>query len=275
MLVMVAGDWHGDVNHSVSMVRQAKEIGAQHIMVVGDFGYWPHFSNGIEFLDALNFEARELDVMVYWLDGNHENFDALEAAVKHYPNDGNGRVWIRSHIRYCTRGAAWTWDGKRFMTVGGAVSIDSEWRLHQEAERGQPRTLWWPQEQLTEEELAFAIGRAMPRPVDYLFTHDCPTNAPFRGRLKDDPESARHRQLMDRLGKAVQPNLWFHGHMHTKYDGYDFPAYDSHTTVYGLECNPQAMYRGGTGNDWGVLDTDTDNFLFGPDYVQLIHREGD
>lgn len=272
---MVAGDLHGDTRAGVNLIRTAKKFGITNIIVVGDFGYWPHFKDGIEFLDALNFEARKLDVMVYWLDGNHENFDALEAAVKHYPNDGHGRVRIRSHIRYCTRGASWTWDGKRYMTVGGAVSVDKENRLKLEKNKyGGKRTLWWPQEQLTQEELQFAISRAngdklRGKPIDYLFTHDCPTNAPFRGRLKPDLDSQAHRQTMDRLGKAIQPKLWFHGHMHTRYEGYEFPVYDAHTTVYGLECNPLAMSGYGSGSYWGVLDSDTDEFTFGPD---VLHR---
>jgi hypothetical protein len=148
------------------------------------------------------------------------------------------------------------------MTVGGAVSIDKDHRLQTEGNR--PRSLWWPQEQLTEDELQFAMAKAAKKPVDFLFTHDCPTNAPFGARLKDDPDSHAHRQKMDRLGKVVQPKLWFHGHMHTRYDGYAFPTYESHTTVYGLECNPDAMHGHGSLSWWGVLDTETEKFVYAP-----------
>lgn len=275
MKIMVAGDLHGDIRAGVNLVRTAKKLGITNIMQVGDFGYWPHFRDGIEFLDALNFECRKLEVMLYWLDGNHENFDALEMAVKHYPNDGHGRVRIRSHVRYCSRGASWNWDGKRFMTVGGAVSVDKDNRLRIENNRHSPRTLWWPQEQLTESELFLAIRKAEQKPVDYLFTHDCPTNAPFQGRLKPDPDSSAHRQLMDRLGKGVKPKLWFHGHMHTRYDGYPFPTYDEHTTVYGLECNPEAMHGYGKGAYWGILDSATNEFTYGPDILSRHYTYDD
>lgn len=260
---MVLGDLHGDVRAGTDAVRTAKNLGITTIMQVGDFGYWPHFTDGIEFLDSLNAELRRTQSKLYWVDGNHENFDALEAAMQHYPKDKHGRLWIRSHIRWCSRGAAWTWNHKRFMTVGGAVSVDKERRMKMEQEKGQK--VWWPQEQLNDNELIFAINKARIKPVDYLFTHDCPTNAPFRGRLKDDPESHLHRQKMDILGKAVRPRMWFHGHMHTRYDAYDFPTYESTTKVYGVECNPDAMHGYQTGAHWGVLDTNTDEFTFGPD----------
>jgi hypothetical protein len=269
MLVMVLGDLHGDTRAGLSAIREAHALGVQHIIQVGDFGYWPHFTDGVTFLDDLEWALEDTGIMLHWLDGNHENFDAIEAAVKNYPNDGMGRVWIRTHIRYCSRGANWKWDGKRFMTVGGAVSIDKKRRLNDEAgHRGRgARTLWWPQEQLTEGELFLASRRAEQlaqrgEPVDYLFTHDCPTNAPFKGRLKPDEDSHAHRQKMDRLGKVVKPKVWFHGHMHTQYDGYQFPPYESTTTVYGLECNPQGMRGYGVGNYWGILDTETDTFTY-------------
>lgn len=265
MQIMVVGDLHGDVHAGTDAIRIAEELKIQHIIQVGDFGYWPHYNDGIEFLDALNCEARRARVTLSWLDGNHENFDAIEAAIKHYPKDDQGRVRVRSNIKYCSRGAAWTWHGKRFMTVGGAVSVDKENRLLLEAQRGESRSVWWPQEQLTEDELAFVLAKAARKPVDYLFTHDCPTNAPFRGRLKNDLDSQAHRQKMDRLGKAIRPKLWFHGHMHTKYNGYAFPEYESHTTVYGLECNPDAMHGYGTQNWWLVLDTDTDTVQYATD----------
>lgn len=267
MKVLVLGDLHGDTRAGIEVIRKAKELGIAHIIQCGDFGFWPHYRDGIEFLDALNYELRANLINLYWLDGNHENFDAIESIVKHLPNDGNGRVWLRSHIRYCSRGAAWNWDGKRFMTVGGAVSVDKGNRLYREENRGEPRTLWWPQEQLTRAEMRLAVERAEKKPVDYLFTHDCPSNAPFRGRLKNDLDSTAHRQLMDELGKGVAPKLWFHGHMHTRYDGYDFPTYEPTSTVYGLECNPEAMHGYETGAYWGVLDTETDQFTYKTDLL--------
>jgi hypothetical protein len=88
-----------------------------------------------------------------------------------------------------------------------------------------------------------------------MFTHDCPTNAPFKNRIKNDPDSHAHRQFMDRIGKVVKPKKWFHGHMHEKYDGYDFPMYDPTTLVYGFECDGMLW-------SYGYLDISTGNFTW-------------
>ena len=277
MKVMVLGDLHGDTAAGINAIRKAKELGIAHIVQVGDFGIFPKYRDMITYLDDLNSALRVRDVNLYFLDGNHDDADFVMAIGQMGYRDDRGRIPLRSNLSYLPRGCQWTWNHKRFMAVGGAVSVDREWRQIQERNRG-PRTLWFPNEQLDPALLnaivqPFANGTA--KPVDYLFTHDSPTNAPFGARIKEDADSQAHRQRMDILGREVKPSLWFHGHFHTRYDGYDFPAYESHTTVYGLECNPKGMQGYGTGSWWGVLDTETDMFRYGPDYEQLTVRPED
>jgi len=271
MKIMVLGDLHGNVIESVGMVRKAHNHGISHIMQLGDFGIFPAFNDFVEFLDKTNHQLRLANANMYFLDGNHDNLDYLWALMKFQPLTDRQMLRLRSNIIYTPRGCQWTWDGKRFMTVGGAVSIDKEYRLHKEKQNG-PGTLWFPNEQLSDDQLDsitrhFVAGKA--KPVDYMFTHDCPTNAPFRERLKPDADSQIHRQRMDELGKRVKPRYWFHGHMHTKYDDYPFPnVYEPTTRVFGLEADFDAMRGYGTrpASNWGVLDTQEDRFTWGPEY---------
>lgn len=253
--IMVLGDTHGNTDQALLAVQTAGAMNIDTIVQCGDFGLWDHFKKGVDFLDEVNRELMDNGITLIWVDGNHENFDRLEWYCANNPKNQWGQVFIRSNILYSPRGCKWKLDDKMFMSVGGAVSVDKDWRQKQQGKR---RIQWWPQEQLTDDELDLIIQRheASPGSVDFLFTHDCPTNAPFRGRLKNDDESQIHRQRMDRLGKVIKPAMWFHGHMHTKYDGYDFPEYESTTTVYGLECDGMRW-------NWGILDTDTYMFDWG------------
>jgi hypothetical protein len=257
MKILVAGDTHGNTRWTNTLVGHAVDQQAEIMVVVGDFGLWDHGFEGMEFLDSVNVTLRNHNRMLIWTDGNHENHDRLEWYRLRNPRSTKGLVYIRSNILYSPRGNAWTWDKKRFMTVGGAVSIDKDWRLQAERTRYGARTLWWPGEQLTDPE-ADGIVKATEsptwKPVDYLFTHDCLTNAPFKYRLKEDPESQAHRQKMDRVVKAIRPRWMFHGHMHERYV-YEFPTYEPHTKVRGLECD-------GMRDSWGILDTELDAFKF-------------
>lgn len=224
--VMVCGDWHGNGQWAIKKVNEAARLGLDHIVQVGDFGLWDHYENGVKYLDMLNEACRRTGVKVYWLDGNHENHDRLDWYVQNNPKNYTGHVYIRSHIFYSPRGNTWKWEGKTFMTVGGAVSIDRQRRT--------PGLSWWVQEKLSVKDVMGITTQA-----DYLFTHDCPTNAPFRG-LFDDPESHMHRQIMNDVGRTVQPKVWIHGHMHDKYV-YEFQHQKGYSKVFGLEMDGEAF----------------------------------
>jgi hypothetical protein len=241
MKIMVLGDTHG---YTVS-ARRMVDIAARHkikkIVQCGDMGYWPHESDGTTYLDALNEKLRQHGVKMYFVAGNHENWDWLDWHEKNAPKTYEGFTEIRSHIRYTGRQHRWMWDHKWFQAVGGAVSIDrgKSWR--------KPGVGWWHQEQIPIS-VVHGIERA-GKQSDYLFTHDAPTCIPM-ANLKPDADSAAHRQLMDRIGKAVRPVAWFHGHYHT-WMQYSFMHQQGYADVFGLEM--QDMPK-----QYVILDTEDD-----------------
>lgn len=245
--IIVCGDWHGNAHWANSVVRKAAELGITRIVQCGDFGLWDHVDDGVDYLDSLNAECRKHGVTVRWLDGNHENHDRLAWYDKNNPKTSVGHVFIRSNILHLPRGSRWQWGQKNFVAVGGAYSIDKAYRTEGRS--------WWAGEQLTDRELAVNVPEG---PIDYLFTHDCPTNAPFKNRFKPDLESQIHRQRMNAVGRKVQPKIWFHGHMHEKYE-YFFEHQTGLTRVYGLEMDADRY-------NWGVLHINDGVFEWGPDY---------
>lgn len=253
MRILVAGDIHGNTRAGLQLIGHAIAHKAEIIVQCGDFGLWPGF-DGMDYLDTLNANLREHNRNLIFVDGNHEDHDQLEWIDKHNPRSKSGHVYLRSNILHAPRGSYWKWGNKYFMAVGGAVSIDKQWRT--------PGKSWWAGEQLTDDQ-AYGIVKKMNdrrtngRPdVDYLFTHDCSDKTPFHGRLKPDLDSKIHRQRMDAVIEAVRPTIHFHGHMHTKYDWQNPISNGTHwVQTYGLECD--GMY-----DNWGILDTDTDTFAF-------------
>lgn len=240
MRLLIAGDTHEDIRHCEMLIKKACSNGVTKIIQVGDFGLWDHYESGVRFLDTLNHLLRDAGATWIWLDGNHENHDRLDWYVKNNPKNKNGHVFIRSHILYSPRGHKWQWEGKWYMTVGGAYSID---KSNREIGRS-----WWPGETLTEAQTKHI--EATGGKVDFLFTHDCPTNVPME--MKQDVQSHINRQLINRVAKATRPRLWFHGHMHNKML-YDFLHQGGYAAVVGLDCNGQM-------GSWGILDTDAESF---------------
>lgn len=229
MKVLLAGDTHGDLPHVAYLLRTAAQVGCDRIVQVGDFGFWPHVE---PFHERVNAAARSAALTWYWLDGNHENFDVLEEVVDMV---ADAPQQMDDHLWYLARGSTWTWDDCRFMAVGGAPSVDKEYRVE--------GSTWWAQELLTQEQVRRAQSRG---PVDVLLTHDAPDGTvPIVGpSYKGDPLSQHHRQLVSAITETVQPKLLAHGHYHHRYTG----TFGS-TRVEGLGRNSQEELS------WMVLDT--------------------
>lgn len=226
--LLLAGDTHGDLSQIRYLLKMAAEMQIDRIVQVGDFGYWPHMAPFHERVDGL---ASAEGVEFYWLDGNHENFDALEQAVDF---DATEPQAMGESLWYLPRGSTWQWGGCRFMALGGAYSIDKDYRTEGRS--------WWRQEMLTHAQVYRALDRG---PVDVLLTHDAPEGAcPIITPLyKGDEESRGNRLAVTAVMEAVQPRLLVHGHYHHRYS-----AKQGRTQIEGLG-------RDGMGRDsWLVIE---------------------
>lgn len=226
MKVLFLGDTHGNARwlNMVFETAAGNEIDA--IFVVGDFGYWEHQEGGAEFLDVVQELAVESGIDLYWLDGNHENHPLLRE--KYTETDDRGFILIRPNVFYAPRGHRWTWDGIRFMSLGGATSIDKRWRTE--------GVSWWPEEDLTQAEVDAAL--ADPTPVDILLTHDKPLlSDPQWGQRPVYEELLANQEKVQQVVDALTPRLLIHGHLHHRYT-HDMADRNDHVTrVVGLNCD--------------------------------------
>jgi Icc-related predicted phosphoesterase len=259
MKVLMVGDTHGNTRSLMHSIRIAGDNKIQHVLVLGDFGLWTHAADGIAFLDDINEYAQANNLTVYAIGGNHENWDHWNWFVENMPKGGKGWAMVRRRIALAPRIHTWKWDNTRFLGIGGAVSIDKQWRMQTEKMKGGPRTLYWPNEQFTDEDVASVekIDVENGFKPDVLVSHDCSNYTPFRERLKPDLDSQIHRQRIDRVLKHTRPDFHFHGHMHTKYDwiNTNVHEWEHGTQTYGLECD-------GMWWNYGIFDTETKRFLW-------------
>lgn len=226
--LLLAGDTHGDLSQIRYLLLVAQQEGIDRIVQVGDFGFWPHME---PFHERVGKAAQQAGVDFYWLDGNHENFDALDEAV---PADCAEPWHMTGNLWYLPRASTWEWDGCRFMALGGAYSIDKEYRT--------PGRSWWPQETITGAQVYAAMDRG---PVDVLLTHDAPEGAcPIvTGDYKGDEISRGNRLAITAVMEAVEPRLLVHGHYHHRYS-----SKIGETQIEGLDRDGQGKAS------WLVLD---------------------
>lgn len=228
MMIYVTGDLHGNgLRFQPQYFPEQSEMTKNDYMIAcGDFGcVW----NGDKSDDPQLDRLEGLPFTVLFVDGNHENFDAL----KEYPVEQwhGGMVHkIRPHVIHLMRGQAFKLQGCTFFTMGGAQSHDiADGILDMDSldfyerydslrcNRGQFRInhiSWWQDELPSDGEYAEArqMLERLDWKVDYIITHCAPTaiqqkiNADFkRDKLTDFLEEVRTRS---------QFHYWLFGHYH-------------------------------------------------------------
>lgn len=206
MRILLAGDWHGNRAWAETAFAAAAANGCAQVLQLGDFGLWPgRVEAWLDHVDAL---AGAAGAPLTWIDGNHEDHDALDGwrAVQ----DADGLVTMREHVTWATRGARWQWDERRFGALGGAVSFDRFLR--------RAGANWWPQEVTTQAD----VDRLGDGRLDVLATHAAPTTRAAPPRRLPYPQdiiedALRQRDLLDQAVARTRPELVVHGHFHTRW----------------------------------------------------------
>lgn len=222
MSIFVTGDTHGlqDFNKLHIFAGQHPELTENdYVIIAGDFGaIWSEQT----LVQELSY-YKELPFTVLFVDGNHENFDILNAYPVEEWHGGKVHV-IRRNIIHLMRGQVFELEDKTFFTFGGATSIDKFMR--------RKGISWWEQElpTLAEFDEGFANLKRYGNKVDYIITHSCGRRALAYPQLKKAagiktgcPEVGMISEFEDR----VIFKRWYFGHFHI-----DAKLGDKYTALY-------------------------------------------
>lgn len=224
MKILFQGDTHGSMSSINLALVEAQKNECDMVLVVGDFGYG--WDDG-RFLRKCNKAATSYEIPIYWIDGNHENFDRLEehGMFKHGPipvhvKDQTGEFPM---VRYIPRGTAFGPKDCSILCLGGAYSIDCSHRVIGKS--------WWPQETITYQDVVRTLHQAEVHRPKILVTHDMPDWA-FTSLMESDAMWVPHIRDKDKRAAASnrgaleqvyleadpRPKLWVHGHYHYRYE---------------------------------------------------------
>ena len=202
----ITGDIHGDVARLILFIQRMKLKSGDKICVLGDAGilwrndkkdtdyiikYWDEYSNGVE---------------LYFIDGNHENFNLLNSL----PVDENNMGIVSDKIHYLRRGCVYEINGKRILSCGGADSVD--WYRRTEG------LSWWKEETISQAD----IDRVPAGHYDYVFTHCCPrsifeNNKVYLITLANiDQDVVNHcsEDMLEKLMNKITFDHFYFGHYH-------------------------------------------------------------
>lgn len=236
-VVAIAGDWHGNTRWALARIAEVAANGVALILHLGDFGIWPGPSGRV-YIDKLEDACAEHSVGIWVTPGNHEDWGSLTRLWAR-PEHSGRPLHVSKHIAILPRGHRFTLEGRSFVSLGGAPSVDLEYR-----ERNKD---WWAEEAITPEDVATVIDGGY---ADVMLGHDAPL-APY-----EVPQVARIRsetgtwpahalayarsgaELMHEAFLGVAPRLFAHGHYHVVDETtVRLPGADHDTNIWSLNCD--------------------------------------
>lgn len=203
-MIYVTGDTHGLI-HADKLYRFDFTYG-DTVIIAGDFGgvWYNNFRDNV----TLDWYER-LGVNVLFVDGNHENHEALDNLPVVDWNGGKVHK-VRENIIHLMRGQVYTIEGNKIFTFGGADSID---KLN--------RTVgisWWEREMPSYDEYVKGLINLDKNnwDVDYVITHSCPVQV--MSKLLDEFYTTQLERYLGDIDKELKFKKWYFGHFHVDKD---------------------------------------------------------
>lgn len=200
--IIVCGDIHGEYGQLNMLINRHRP---DMVFQCGDFGYFPKW-HGHTYINDFG-KLKIIDqyciftngVPVHWCDGNHEDHHALIELAKKDPPSFIENTFYQKRGSYMTLP-----DGRNVLFMGGALSIDREWRTLNES--------YWEEEILTETDL-----QNLPNiNIDIVISHTAPSSFDLRVG-KEFPDHSR--EILQYVFEKYHPTYWYFGHYHTYRDG--------------------------------------------------------
>ena len=207
--VFVTGDTHNMLDwkklNTSNFPEQKKLTKDDIVIIAGDAGIVWDQGKQDGYIQA---EYSKRNFTTAFVDGNHENHDALDK----YPVEiwNGGKIHrISESIIHLMRGQVYTIKGKKFFTMGGAESTDKAYRKEGES--------WWAREMPSDEEYEEALKNLRDNHfvVDYVITHCAPEGITGIERKENMLTFFFDSLISD---YSLEYHQWFCGHYHIDKD---------------------------------------------------------
>lgn len=195
-MIYITGDTHGSFERFINKTFKKDDS----VIILGDCALiWSNVITEIE-INNINF-LNSLNATIYFIDGNHENFERLNK----FPITNNMHK-ISKNIFHLIRGNIYTIENKTFFAFGGALSQDKIFR--------RLNISYWNEEIPSKKEMDLGIDNLnkVNNKVDYIITHtiyDSLSNV-LVGKFSNDPTT----NYLTEIKNKVDYFYWYFGHYH-------------------------------------------------------------
>ena len=210
--IFLTGDTHGEIDIK-KLTSKCFPEGNQldkndYVIILGDFGFiWNNVPDKQEAYWMKWFMDKPWTTL--FIDGNHSNFQRLQAFEVTQWNGGNVHI-INDSVIHLMRGQIFYIAGRTIFTFGGAESYDKAQRT--------AYISWWPEEIPSYKEMNEGIDNVQKiDKVDYILTHTAPYDLVTKTMGYTDCTDPTAKMLNWYM-QNVNFKHWFFGHWHLDKD---------------------------------------------------------
>ena len=211
----ITGDTHGNFNR-IDYFCQRFETSKEDILcILGDAGI-NYYLNKKDYM--LKQVLQDMPITFFCIHGNHEErpFNISTYITKKW---NGGTVYYEEefpNILFAKDGEIYNINGKSILVIGGAYSVDKEYRLLK-------GWSWFKDEQPNKEIVKYIEKQiTKQRHFDIVLTHTCPIKTeprhmflPFIDQSKVDKTT---ELLLQRIADWITFDNWYFGHFHGRWD---------------------------------------------------------
>ncbi|OQA48862.1 MAG: Calcineurin-like phosphoesterase superfamily domain protein [Firmicutes bacterium ADurb.Bin300] len=209
-MVYFTGDIHGSPFKLQVFCRYMELTEKDTIVILGDVG--ANYYGGKRD-KQFKEQIAKLAPTIFCIHGNHEQRPANIPSYK-AKEWNDGPVWYEEeypNLLFARDGNIYVIDGVRYLVIGGAFSVDKNYRLS----RGYG---WWADEQPSEEIKARVGRRVANSGLDVILSHTCPfkyePREAFLPGIDQSEVDSSTEEWLDTIEESVDYKAWFCGHWH-------------------------------------------------------------
>ena len=211
----LTGDTHGVFNRIEVFCRENNTTKDDILCILGDAGI-NYYLNKRDYM--LKQVLQDLPITLFCIHGNHEErpFNIATYKEKEW---NNGVVYYEEefpNLLFAKDGEIYMINGKKCLVIGGAYSVDKEYRLLK-------GWSWFKDEQPSKEIVKYVEKQiAKQKEFDIVLSHTCPISTeprhmflPFIDQSKVDKTT---ELILQRVADLITFDAWYFGHFHGHWD---------------------------------------------------------
>ncbi len=207
-MIYITGDTHRDFSRLYDLETNENDM----LIILGDVGI-NYFldENDIKYKEYL----KRFKLKIFCVRGNHEERPENIKSYKEKKMFG-GKVFIEENypnLIFAKDGEVYNIDDKSVLVIGGAYSVDKEYRLLYGSK-------WFENEQLSEDEKEKILKKVKGKHFDIVLTHTCPfkyePKEVFLQGLDQSKVDKSMEKFLNEIEETISYDKWYCGHYHTE-----------------------------------------------------------